>query len=98
MNYEDFFNDGTEEEMTKILTEVITEQFYEGDMSYACWQISFDHFFEYKDNFVINDYNVEYYCDDCVICPSYTGTYSVIIPLERLLPILRRYNLNPLIL
>lgn len=98
MNYEDFFNVGTEEEMTKILNEVITEQIYEGDMYYDCWEISFDDFFEYKDNFVINDYNVEYYFDDCVICPSYTGTYSVEIPLKRLLPILRKYDFNPLIL
>ena len=98
MNYEDFFDEGTEEEMTKILNEVISEQISEGDMYYDCWEISFDDFFEYKNNFVINDYNIEYYFDDCVICPSYTGTYSVVILLERLLPILRKYNLNPLIL
>ncbi|QNJ99069.1 RsiV family protein [Constantimarinum furrinae] len=98
MNYEDFFNEGTEEEMTKILNEIITDQIYKGDMYYDCWEITFDDFFEYKNNFVINDYKVEYYFDDCVICPSYTGTFSVEIPLERLLPILRKFNLNPLIL
>lgn len=98
MNYEDFFNEGTEEEMTKILNEVISEQIYKGDMYYDCWNISFNDFFENKDNFVVNDYNVEYYFDDCVICPSYTGTFSVEIPLNRLLPVLRKYKLNPLIL
>jgi len=98
MNYEDFFNEGTEEEMTKIINEVLTEQINSGDIYYDCWEISFDDFFEYKDNFVVNDYNVEYYFDDCVICPSYTGTYSVEIPLVRLLPLLRKYKLNPLLL
>ncbi|GHC62093.1 RsiV family protein [Ulvibacter litoralis] len=98
MNYEDFFNVGTEEEMTHILNEVLAEKINSGDMYYDCWEISFDDFFEYKNNFVIDDMKVEYYFDDCVICPSYTGTFSVEIPLERLLPILRKYKLNPLLL
>lgn len=98
MNYEDFFNEGTEEEMTQILNEVLREKINSGDIYYDCWEISFDDFFEYKNNFVVDDYKVEYYFDDCVICPSYTGTFSVEIPLERLLPILQRYKLNPLLL
>lgn len=98
MNYEDFFNEGSEEEMTSILNEVLTEKINSGDIYYDCWEISFDDFFEYKNNFVVDDSKVEYYFDDCVICPSYTGTFSVEIPLERLLPILRKYKLNPFIL
>lgn len=98
MNYEDFFNEGTEEKMTQILNEVLREQINSGDIYYDCWEITFDDFFEYKDNFVVDDYKVEYYFDDCVICPSYTGTFSVEIPLERLLPVLRKYKLNPLLL
>ncbi|GER60045.1 RsiV family protein [Patiriisocius marinus] len=98
MNYEDFFNQGSEEEMTKILNEVISEKINTGEIYYDCWKISFDDFFEYKDNFVVDDYKVEYYFDDCVICPSYTGTFSVEIPLEKLLPVLKKYKLNPLVL
>ena len=98
MNYEDFFNQGSEEEMTKILNEVISEKINAGEIYYDCWKISFDDFFEYKDNFVVDDYKVEYYFDDCVICPSYTGTFSVEIPLEKLLPVLKKYKLNPLVL
>lgn len=98
MNYEDFFNEGTEEEMTQILNEVLTEKINQGDIYYDCWEITFDNFFEYKDNFVVDDRKVEYYFDDCVICPSYTGTFSVEIPLERLLPVLRKYKLNPLLM
>lgn len=98
MCYEDFFNEGSEEEMTKLLNETLLEQIYEGDIYYDCWEISFDDFFEYKDNFVIDDDKVEYYFDDCVICPSYTGTYSIEIPLIKLLPVLKKYDHNPLIM
>ncbi len=95
MDYEDFFNEGTEEEMTQILNEVLREKINGGDIYFDCWEITFDDFFEYKDNFVVDDAKVEYYFDDCVICPSYTGTFSVEIPLERLLPVLRKYKFNP---
>jgi hypothetical protein len=98
MNYEDFFNEGTEEEMTKIVNEVLINKMNSGDIYYDCWELSFDDFFENKDNFVVDDLKIEYYFDDCVICPSYTGTFSVEIPLVSLLPILKRYELNPLIM
>lgn len=98
MNYEDFFNEGSEEEMKKIINEVLSEKINSGDIYYDCWEISFDDFFEFKDNFVVDDQKVEYYFDDCVICPSYTGTFSVEIPLEKLLPVLRRYKLNPFLM
>ena len=65
-----------------------------GDLYYDCWEITADDFFEYKNNFVINDTYIEYYFDDCVICPSYTGSYSIKIPLERLLPVLRKNKRN----
>lgn len=97
MNYEDFFIEGSEEEFRTILNEVIYEEITIGEKYYDCWEISEDDFFEYKDNFVLNEKFVEYYFDDCVVCPSYTGSYSVKIPLEKLLPVLRRYRLNPLI-
>lgn len=97
MNYEDFFIEGSEEESRAILNAVITSKINEGDMYYDCWEISEDDFFEYKDNFVLDDYCIEYYFDDCVVCPSYTGSYSVRVPLEDLLPVLKRYNVNPLV-
>jgi hypothetical protein len=96
MNYEDFFIEGSEEELRKILNEILVAKIESGDVYYDCWGISEEDFFEYKDNFVVDDKMVEYYFDDCVICPTYTGNFSVEIPLEELLPVLRRYNLNPL--
>lgn len=98
MNYEDFFNEGSEEEMVDIVNEALLVKINSGGMHYDCWEISFENFFEYKDNFVVDDLKVEYYFDDCVICPSYTGTFSVEIPLVKLLPVLKKYESNPLYL
>ena len=97
MNYEDFFIEGSEEELRKILNELLEQKIESGDFFFNCWQISADDFFTYKNNFVLDDSIVEFFFDDCVICPSYTGTYSIKIPLELLLPVLRQYKLNPLI-
>jgi len=98
MNYEDFFNDGSEEELREILNELLVQKKQSGEMYYDCWAISEDDFFDAKNNFVINDDLVEFYFDDCIICPSYTGTYSIAIPLKSLMPILRKYKKNPLLL
>lgn len=97
MNYEDFFNDGSEEELHQILNDLLREKINSGEFYYDCWEISFDDFFDAKNNFVINDDVVEFYFDDCVICPSYTGTYSIAIPLKMLMPVLRKYKRNPLL-
>ncbi|NND63691.1 MAG: DUF3298 domain-containing protein [Flavobacteriaceae bacterium] len=97
MNYEDFFIEGSEEDLRKILNDILVSKVESGEMYYDCWEISEDDFFEYKDNFVLDDESVEYYFDDCVICPSYTGSYSIVIPLEELLPVLKRYEVNPLV-
>ncbi len=96
MKYEDFFTTGSEEELRGILNEILLKKISTGEMYYDCWGITEEDFFKYKNNFVLDDTSVEYYFDDCVICPSYTGSYSVKIPLQDLLPVLRRYDVNPL--
>lgn len=97
MTYEDFFNDGSEEELHDILNSILSEKIQSGEMYYDCWEISFDDFFENKNNFVLDDNSVEYYFDDCIICPSYTGTYYIKIPLSFLQPVLRQNKKNPLL-
>ena len=97
MKYEDFFNTGSEEELRDILNEVLTNKIASGDIYYDCWEVSADDFYNSKDNFVINNLAVEYYFADCVICPAYTGTFSVSIPLELLKPVLKQHNSNPLL-
>jgi len=96
MKYEDFFNQGSEEELVDIINESINAKISKGDMYYDCWEIAPDDFFASKNNFVLNDTYVEFYFDDCVICPSYTGTYSIELPLTDLLSVLKKYDLNPL--
>ncbi len=97
MTYDDFFIQGSEDELRTILNEVILGKIKSGEMYYDCWEISKEDFMEFKNNFVLDDTSVEFYFDDCVVCPSYTGSYSVTIPLEELLPVLKRYDLNPLV-
>lgn len=98
MQYEDFFVQGSEDELTNIINEEISKKINKGDMYYDCWKISSEDFFEHKNNFVINDDVVEYYFDDCIMCPSYTGSYSIKLPVMNLLSVLKKYDFNPLIL
>lgn len=98
MDYEDFFNAGSEEELREIINEQLREKINSGDVYYDCWEISADDFFHSKNNFVVTEDAVEFYFDDCVICSSYTGTYSIKIPLESLMPVLRKHKKNPLII
>ena len=98
MDYESFFNSGSEEELHDLLNNVLSQKIKSGDLYYDCWEISFDDFFAHKNNFVFDDNAIEYYFDDCIICPSYTGTYSIKIPLSDLQPVLRHDKKNLLFL
>jgi hypothetical protein len=97
MQFEDFFSQGSEDELLAIINEKINKKIRKGDMYYDCWQVESTAFFESKNNFVINDTYLEFYFDDCVMCPSYTGTYSIELPLTDLLSVLKKSNLNPLV-
>ncbi|AUC81149.1 RsiV family protein [Lacinutrix sp. Bg11-31] len=97
MTYEDFFLEGTEEEFRALINEEINSKISKGELFYDCWELSQDDFFEHKNNFVLNETYVEYYFDDCLMCPSYTGSYSVEIPLVKLLSVIKKYDLNPLV-
>jgi len=97
MAYEDFFIQGSEEELVGIINKTINDQIGKGDMYYECWEVSSDDFFTSKNNFVLNETYVEFYFDDCVICPSYSGTYSIELSLTDLLSVLKKYESNPLI-
>lgn len=93
LTYEDIFVQGTEDE----LLDIINEKIRKGDFYYECWEISSSDFFMAKNNFVLNETYIAFYFDDCVMCPSYTGTYSIELPLVDLLSVLRKSNSNPLV-
>ncbi len=97
MTYEDFFNQGSEDELLNIINEKILKKIQNSDMYYDCWALSPSDFFESKNNFVLNDTYIEFYFDDCVMCPSYTGSYSIQLPLVDLLSVLKKSNSNPLV-
>ncbi len=97
MTFEDFFVQGSEDELLDIINKKITQKIGKGELYYDCWEIEDYDFFASKNNFVINDTYIEFYFDDCVMCPSYTGTYSIELPLVDLLSVLKKSNLNPLV-
>lgn len=97
MTYEDFFVQGSEDELLDIINKKIINKIRKGDLYYDCWEVSSSDFFDAKNNFVINDTYLEYYFDDCVMCPSYTGTYAIELPLVDLLSVLKKSNSNPLV-
>lgn len=98
MVYEDFFNPGSEDDLLRIINDKIVAKIQNSELYYDCWELSATDLFESKNNFVINDNHVEFYFDDCVMCPSYTGSYSIEIPLVELLSVLKKSNANLLTL
>ncbi|WP_040278890.1 DUF3298 domain-containing protein [Psychroserpens damuponensis] len=97
MTYENFFNQGSEDDLVILINKSINEKISKGDLYYDCWELSPEDFFESKNNFVLNDTYIEFYFDDCVMCPSYTGSYSIKLPLVDLLSVLKKYDTNPLV-
>ena len=97
MTNEHYFNKGSKDEMLALINEKIIQKINNSEMYYECWELSDTDFFESKNNFVINDNNVEFYFDDCVMCPSYTGSYSIEVPLVELMSVLKKSNSNPLV-
>ncbi|WP_299210141.1 RsiV family protein [uncultured Dokdonia sp.] len=95
--FKDFFIDGAEAQIFDLINQTITNDIDSGDMFYDCWQLTEMDFRAYKNNFVINGEFVEFYFDDCVICPSYTGTYSIKLPLPKILHLIKQYQ-QPLLL
>lgn len=90
--FNDFFVEGSEKKVFDLVNQTIYDKIHSGEMYYDCWEISDEDFRIYKNNFVINNDAVEFYFDDCVICPSYTGQYSVVIPKIEILHLIKSYQ------
>lgn len=97
MYYDDFFRKGSEQELFKVINNTITQAISKGELYYDCWELSEGDFNAYKNNFVVNDDAIEFYFDDCIICPSYTGTYSVSIPITKIMHLIKSYNNTPVL-
>lgn len=97
ITYNDFFLEGSEKMVFNLINQTIYDDIHSGEMYYDCWEISDEDFRAYKNNFVVNGDNIEFYFDDCVICPSYTGQYSVVIPVPEIMHLIKGYQ-KPLLL
>lgn len=80
----DFFKKDTDKELFTTINKTIKETISSGEMYYDCWSLSEGDFDLYKNNFIIAEDSILFYFDDCVICPSYTGTYSITIPIQKI--------------
>ncbi|MFL1896245.1 RsiV family protein [Aquimarina sp. 2-A2] len=93
MTFNDIFIPNAESEVLTIINHTITQGLASGELYYECWELSPGDFQVYKNNFVINDALITFYFDDCVVCPSYTGTYSIEIPTARFKTLLKKDNI-----
>ncbi|GGX18570.1 RsiV family protein [Aquimarina muelleri] len=93
--FDDFFETGSEDEVFTTINTIIMQGIDSGELFYDCWELSEGDFKAYKNNFVINDNTVEFYFDDCIICPSYTGTYSIEIPIKDITHLIKKHNDKP---
>ena len=90
LHFEDYFLPESLSEVHKILNSEIRTQIAKGDLFYECFEVSLDDFEVAKNDFVVNDDHIIFYFNDCIMCPSFVGTYSIEIPLEKLKPVLQQ--------
>ena len=86
--YRDYFTEESDSEVLAILNTRLKQGTEGGD----CWEMTAEDFAPYKDNFVFGDKAIKFYFDDCVICPSFTGTFSIEVPLDQLMPYLKQFK------
>lgn len=92
VGFETMFKPGSVDVVFNKINTIIRAKINKGELYYECWEITKGDFGVYKNNFVIKDNAILYYFDDCVICPSYTGTYSVSIPIKEIRDIMITYS------
>jgi len=84
IHFNDYFKTNSEQAVLVHLNKIITSNINSGDMYYDCWEISEGDFEMFRNNFTIDDDQIRFYFDDCVVCPSYTGTYYIETTKEQL--------------
>ena len=90
LHFEDYFLPGSLSEVHQILNSEIRTQIAKGDLFYECFEVSLDDFEVAKNDFVVDDNHIIFYFNDCIMCPSFVGTYSIEIPLEKLKSVLQQ--------
>lgn len=98
LKFNDVFKENSEDFIRHKLNNIITNNINDGIMHQECWTVSKADFSTYKDNFVMNENAITYYFDDCIMCPAYTGSFSVEIPIEDIIFQLNFYQDSSVIL
>jgi len=93
IRFKNYFKPQSEQSILTHLNKVITANINSGEMYYDCWEISEGDFETYRDNFTIDGDKIRFYFDDCVVCPSYTGTYYIETTKEQLREYINDYYL-----
>ena len=93
IRFKNYFKPNSEQVVLAHLNRVITSSINSGEMYYDCWEISGGDFETYRDNFTIDGNTIRFYFDDCVVCPSYTGTYYIETTKEQLREYITDYYL-----
>lgn len=91
LNFEDYFLPGSTDEVLGIVNSEIKKKIDSGEFFYECFEVSPEDFENAKNDFVVNDDNIVFYFNDCVMCPSFVGTYSIQIPIDQFKPVLKVY-------
>lgn len=84
IHFKDYFKLNSEQAVLIHLNKIITSNINSGEMYYDCWEISEGDFETFRNNFTIEGDQIRFYFDDCVVCPSYTGTYYIETTKEQL--------------
>jgi len=94
IRFKKYFKPNSEKAVLAHLNKLITSSINSGVMYYDCWEISGGDFEIYRDNFTIDGDKIRFYFDDCVVCPSYTGTYYIETTKEQLREYITDYYLS----
>lgn len=93
INFNDYFKQNSEQAVLIHLNKIIASNINSGELYYDCWEISEGDFETYRNNFSIDGTIIRFYFDDCVVCPSYTGTYYIETSKEQLREYIMDYYL-----
>lgn len=92
IKFNDLFTANSEDFVRNKINTNIKKELNSGELYYECWELTKEDFKVYKDNFVYNEEHIRFYFDDCVICPSFTGTYYVELPINDITQYINVYN------
>lgn len=69
--YDGLFKDKSEKDIFNLVNKEIRLNSGEGSIYNDCWELSFEDFKLFKNNFVIDNDTIRFYFDSCIFCPPY---------------------------